>query len=673
MEKAVQNIPFLRITIAFAFGIIIASNIAIDPTIVLIFLFATLFFLILVNAFFRYSLTLVFGWCTLLFFIFCGMFISQRYNKNPVLCEQGYFAAVLLEKPQEKANSYKSTLQIETAFHSNQVQAANETVIAYFAKNDSIHALQAGDIILFDKTPQIIENKNNPHEFDYKNYLKKKRIYRQVYLPSGNWEKSGKSKKNIFILAEQLRENLLQIYRNQPIDSTEFEILSALTLGYKRELDPETKRIFSASGASHVLAVSGLHVGIVFWVISLVFGFLRKGKTGRILFMLFSISILWIYALITGLSPSVMRASTMFTIFVVGENIKRKSNIYNSMAASAFLLLLINPNNLYDIGFQLSYAALFGIVYLQPKFEKLIVVQNKVLKFFLTLITVSVAAQIATFPITSFYFHQFPSYFWITNTFIIPAVMVLIPLGMLLLAVSTVPVFSTVLAFAVNTIIKLIYFLLSFLYQLPFALIDVSTGSLQLGFLLASIGAAFIYIHKYNIFYLKATLLFFLFLMLTGLLNSIIQKNHTELIVYNNAKNTAVHLIKGKDNYVITEEKISVDELNFHPAIATIRKLGLNPPRYLLSSDSVAYKNLFLKNKLVIFEGKSLSINKKINELNKNKLPDFIIVPHTKDFESFDLKTVGTIITSHSSKNDFSGNPGLIHNTTLNGAFQKKW
>jgi competence protein ComEC len=125
------------------------------------------------------------------------------------------------------------------------------------------------------------------------------------------------------------------------------------------------------------LAVSGLHVGIVFWLIALVFGFLQKQKSGRIFFMILSVSILWFYAFITGLSPSVMRASAMFSIVVIGENLHRKSNIYNSLAASAFILLLINPNNLYDIGFQLSYSAVFGIVFLQPKLEKLIFVKPK--------------------------------------------------------------------------------------------------------------------------------------------------------------------------------------------------------------------------------------------------------------------------------------------------------
>ena len=374
MEKTVQNIPFLRLAIALAIGIIIGDYFTVDEKLSFAVLSVFLFLLIVLNNKYKYSYSLFFGLGIQFFFILLGVLVTQQYNKKPVFYEKGNFTAVILETPQEKPNSWKSVIRINAAINNDTINSTNELVIAYFAKEEKAPDLKAGDIILFSSSPQSITNNNNPHEFDYKKYLEQKRIYRQVYLPADDWTKTNKSAVSIICRAEQIRENLLRIYRSQPIDDTEYEILSALTLGYKRELDPETKRVFSASGASHVLAVSGLHVGIVFWVIMLVFGFLQKQKTGRIFFMILSVSILWFYAFITGLSPSVMRASAMFSIVVIGENLLRKSNIYNSLAASAFILLLINPNNLYDIGFQLSYSAVFGIVFLQPKLEKLIFV-----------------------------------------------------------------------------------------------------------------------------------------------------------------------------------------------------------------------------------------------------------------------------------------------------------
>ena len=599
--------------------------------------------------------------------------MTQLHNKKPVLFEKGNFIAVVLETPQEKSNSYKTILQVEAVNHSDSIIPTKETVIAYFSKSNSVSTLQAGDIIIFSDAPQTIENKNNPYEFDYKNYLERKSIYRQVYIPDNNFIKTNQTKKSISIWAEQTREKLLQIYRSQPIDETEFEILSALTLGYKRELEPETKRIFSASGASHVLAVSGLHVGIVYYLITLFFGFLRFKKSGRFVFMLILISTLWVYAFITGLSPSVMRAATMFSIFAVGENMHRRSNIYNLMAISAFFLLLINSNNLFDIGFQLSYTAVFGIVYLQPKLEKLIIIKNKISRFFWMLVTVSVAAQITTFPITSYYFGQFPTYFWLTNIFIIPAVMALIPLGILLLFVSKIPVISAILAFLLNVLLKSTYFLLSLINQLPFSVFNISIDTFQFIILIAAVGSAFIFLKNQKVFFLKSTLSFILFVLVSALIKNIYQLNQTELIVYNTGKNTGIQFIRGKLNYIVTDEELSDEEKWFHPGTQTCRTLGLYTPIFFVSNDSVVNESILLKNKHVFFEGKLFSINKNQNELNFSKQPDFIINPALKTIETIDIKQNTTIITNKSFFNKNSPDSVEVHNTSIKGAFRKKW
>jgi competence protein ComEC len=616
---------------------------------------------------------LFFGLGVHLFFIFLGILFTQQYNKKPVLYDKGKFIAVVLETPQEKQNSYKSILQIEAVSCGDSIWPTKELIVAYFSKSNSISALNAGDIIVFDNPPENIENKNNPYEFDYKDYLARKLIFRQVYLSENRWIKTQQIRKSLAIWAEQTRGKLLQIYRNQPIEKTEFEILSALTLGYKRELDPETKRVFSASGASHVLAVSGLHVGIVFYLVSLVFGFLRHNRKGRLLFMLISISILWSYAFITGLSPSVMRAATMFSIFAIGENLNRRSNIYNSMAASAFILLLINPNNLFDIGFQLSYAAVFGIVFLQPKLEKLFFIKNRILRFFWMLITVSISAQIATFPITSYYFGQFPTYFWITNTFVIPAVMVLIPLGILLLFVSSIPVVSSILAIMLNVIIKITYFLLSTINHLPLSVFDVSIGQIQFVLLAAVVGSVFIFIKNQKAFFIKSALSLLLAVFITSLSTNIYRLNQTELIVYNTNKNTNIHFIHGKLNYIVTDDTLTNEEKWFHPGYVTSRKLGLAPPVLVLSNSSYFDKNFIMQDGIIFFEGRTFSININPIDLNKNKLPDYIINPSFIDTNNIDSIQLTTLVTNKSFFKDSINDSEKILNTTIKGAFRKNW
>ncbi len=633
----------------------------------------TLFLLVILNKNFKYSYGLLFGLGINVFFVCLGILGTKQFNKKPFLYEKGNFAGVILETPHEKPNSWKSVIQVDAVYCSDSIKPTKEIVIAYFAKNETVKQLKAGDIILFSNAPQLITNNNNPYEFDYKKHLGQKRIYRQVYLSVDSWTKTDKSKLSIICRAEQIRENLLKIYRSQPIGETEFEILSALTLGYKRELDPETKRVFSASGASHVLAVSGLHVGIVFWVITLLLGFLQKQKSGRIIFMAISVSFLWFYAVITGLSPSVTRASAMFTIFVIGENLNRKSNIYNSLAASAFILLLINPNNLYDVGFQLSYTAVFGIVFLQPKIGKLIYVKSKFIRFFWSLITVSIAAQIATFPLTTYYFGQFPTYFWITNSFVIPAVMVLIPMGILLLFVSKIYIISNFLAVVLNYMIKLTYFLLSFIDQLPFAVLEISINQVQFIFILAIVGSAFIYMANHKVYYIRANLFFAFLLSLSTFAIGIGRINNTEVIVYNNIKNPGIHLIHGKKNYVISEEKIEEEEMYYFPATSTKRKLGLNPPVFLISTDTLTDDNIFLKNRLVFFEGKSFSLQKNITDLNKANLPDFIINPTKIKINPTDIEPNTTIISNKRFYTENAIQSTQIHFTTLKGAFRKKW
>lgn len=673
MEKTVQNIPFLRLTIALVIGIVVGYYFTIDVKLCFAVLSVFLVLLIILINNYKYSYSLFFGLGIQLFFIFLGILVTQQYNKKPVFYEKGNFSAVVLETPQEKPNSWKSLIQIEGVYYNDSIKHTKELSIAYFAKSPNVKELKAGDVILFSNVPQLITNNNNPYEFDYKKYLARKKIYRQVYLPEDQWTKTNQSVLSLRCVAEQIRENLLKIYRKQPIDENEFEILSALTLGYTRELDPETRRVFSSSGAVHVLSVSGQHVAIIFWVITLLFGFLKNRKSGRTVFMIISISALWFFAFITGLSPAVMRASAMFTIFVVGDSMHRNSNIYNSFTASAFIILLVNPNNLFDIGFQLSYIAVFGIVYLQPKLEKLITVKGKFIKFFWSLITVSIAAQVATFPVTTYYFGQFPTYFWLTNIFVIPAVMVLVPIGILLLFVSKIYILSYFISLLLNYMIKITYFLLKLIDQLPYSVLEISINQIQFIFIIAIAGSIFIYLNFQKVYLIKASLFFALLLSISAFTTVTKRINHKELIVYNTAKNPAIHLINGKKNYIISEEKIKEEEKYYFPGTSTKRKLGLNPPVFLISTDTFTDEGIILKNRLIFFEGKTLSLHKNVSDFNKTKLPDFIINPGNTNIKSDDIESVTTII---SNKKFFEKNvmqTTEIHYTTIKGAFRKNW
>ncbi len=667
-----QKIPFLRIAIALAVGIIAAHFNVVGGTVVIGIAIVVTASLFLINMNYNYRSSLFFGASVNLVFILLGIFTYQQFNKKPVFFEKGKFLGVVLEVPQEKENSFKSLIKIVAFNRADTFSVTNEKIVVYFEKSNNPAQLKPGQTILFDQTPQMIRNNGNPYEFDFKRYLGLKKIYRQVYLRENSWQITRQTAHSLQTRAEVYREKLLKIYRSQPIDKTELEILSALTLGYKRDLDPETKRVFSSSGAMHILAVSGLHVGVVWWLIILLFGFLKKHKTGRIVFVFGAILILWGYAFITGLSPSVMRATAMFTIFILGDNLNRKTNVYNSLAASAFFLLLFNPNNLFDMGFQLSYCAVSGIVFLQPKLAGLIKVKNKVVRYFWDLLTVSVAAQVATFPLSVFYFGQLPTYFWATNAVVIPSVMILIPEGIALLLFSKIPFLSTIISFTLNLLLKFVYVFLEFIERLPGSVVPLHINSSQLLLLAAILFSIFVFLENHRHFYLKAALVFILTFSISGLSDKAKQMKKNEIIVYNNDEFPVVHLYNGKTNYVVSEQKIA-DEAFIHRAVTeTNQKRKLKHPVFLTLKDTVSNR-IILKSGLIFFEGKTIVLNQSSHQTTKKITFDYLINPGNLN-NNFHFPEQATLIVTNrrfAHKND--SNFIKIHRTYMNGAFVENW
>ncbi len=673
MEKTIQNIPFLRIVIALAFGIYLGSAFPVINTyftLITIFIFTSTAFII--NKIYKFSLQTIFGITITIIFIATGFYLYNEYNQKPIFYEDGIFDATILEQPQEKANSYQTVANINFIKKDNIEILTNEQVIIYFSKENIIENLQPGNVILFNRNPQQIKNFGNPYEFDYKKYLERKKIYRQVYLNNQNWEITSTKKNSIVITAGKTRQKLLNIYQKLPIDENELEILSALTLGYKRDLDPETKRVFSSAGAMHVLAVSGLHVGIIFWIIIFMFGYLRKQKSGRIIFAIISIVSLWGYAFLTGLSPSVMRATTMFTIFIFSETIQRRSNIYNSLAASAFILLIINPNNLFETGFQLSFSAVFGIVFLQPKLSSIITIKGKIPLFFWNLLCISIAAQISTVPFTLYYFGQFPSYFWLTNIIIIPAITVLIPLGILLLFISSVPIIANIIATIVNSIIKFIFYLLTYIEQLPYSVLNTSISTTQEILLIILIITFFIILKYKRIIYLQLALLCVFFFTFYSAYQSFTFRNKNELIVYNNSENATLELIHGKYNFIVTEKELQKDDQTTKAIELTSRKRKLFQPQYLTFNDSVINNHLYLQNGVIYFEGKVIIVenHERYNQINS---PCIVLNPPRKLKNNIDIHNSEIIITNKSYLNNTNNNNPVNQYATLETAFRKIW
>ncbi len=674
MKKTVQKVPFLRLIIALITGITAGLLVEIPVQPLFLLMLLILATIILIHKNYRYSWSSFFGAGVHLLFALLGMFIFLQYNKKPVFYNNGQFAATVLETPQEKPNSFQTIIRI-TSFTDDSIwQKTDEKIIIYFGKDEKAKSLKPGDKIVFRQDPEWIKNNGNPYEFDYKKYLQRKKIYRQLYLQPAKWDRTAqKPSITPVILAEHTREKLLTIYRRQNLGEEQFKILSALTLGYKRELNAEIKQTFSASGAMHVLAVSGLHVGIIFIALTFLFGFLKKKTAGRILYVGLIIFMLWLYAFITGLSPSVERAATMFTFVVAGNSLKRQVSIYNSLAASAFFLLLVNPNNFFEVGFQLSYSAVFGIVYLQPVLGRLLTVKNKLLNYFWMLLTVSVAAQIATVPFTLFYFSQFPTYFWISNLFVIPAVTILIPLGILLLILSGIPLVSTLISMTINHLIFLVYFLLQQIEELPLSVLNRSVHPAEFAGLLFILISLYLLTGTYRIFYFKTILVTLFLLLIFQFAEQINRISRKEMIVYNSPGNTVVHLISGKKNYVVSDLLIDTQGHESEIVKNTVSRLHLEEPHYITSEEHFSDDCIFLRKGMLVFEGKHLLVGSSVKIIPENFSIDMVINPVPAEIISQTLPLSAKIIWNKKFSPRNIPDQEQIYQVTKQGAFRKKW
>lgn len=668
MEQTVQKIPFLRISIALAVGIFLAQYFLLPKLVALVASICILIGLFFLNRQYNYRSTAVFGLGIQLLFGVLGMHLYSQFNQKTTFHVGGVYCATVLEMPFEKPNSYQTTLHITAVLHKDSIVFANEKAIAYFKQDYRVEDLRAGQQILLTAQPQMIENRGNAHEFDYKGFLGRKKIYRQVYVPAEKWKiVEGDDVFSLKTEAEKIRYSLLGIYRSMPFQDRELEILSALILGYKQDLSRDTKAVFTSAGVSHLLAVSGLHVGVVYLLVQFLFGFLRKRRAGRFVFVLLSVLVLWGYAFITGLSPSVMRAAFMITIFVVGDNVGRKSGTYNSLAAAAFFLLLLNSNNLFDVGFQLSFLAVFGIVFLQPKIFNLLHLKQKFWKYCWSLVSVALAAQIATFPLTAYYFSQFPTYFLLSNLFGVPAVFGFIFGGLALLIISKLSVVSFVFALVLNYAIKIVFWLLAAINELPGAVQTVSVGTFHLVLLFGVLFSLLLFLANYKIQNLKAMLLFGLALSLFVLIENVAQRERNQLIVYGQGNEMVVQLVHKRENYIVSSaKKLDLEALQ-RLTHNTTRALKLEPPKFFSAADSTVNKYFMLQNGTLFFEGQFLLFNQKSINLYQ---------PNGFDVQATQLNTVGqqpVLLTNQRFRGENKIPKQHVHSLLSDGSFIKKW
>ncbi|WP_300601328.1 ComEC/Rec2 family competence protein [Niabella sp.] len=472
-----------------------------------------------------------------------------------------YFRVTLLEQPVEKARSYKAEAAVRYLLAHDGAVAVGGRIIIYFKKEREVGRLNAGDQLVFKKELQEIKNAGNPGAFDYKRYAFMNGITHQVYLAQKELAVPGAKKESgIGLWLYRLRASILGILKKYIPGSKEQGLAEALLIGYRDDIDKDLLQSYSDTGVVHVIAVSGMHLGLIYWLLNLLLSPLLKRRQTRWLHPVLVLGILWIFSLLAGAAASIIRAAVMFTCILLGKQFGRNASIYNTLAASAFLLLCYDPYWLWDVGFQLSYAAVLSIVVFYKPLYHLINVNNKLLDAIWQLCAVSMAAQILTTPLSIYHFHQFPVYFLITNLLVVPVSSVVLIGELVLVLVAPV---TPVAIFSGRMLSGIIWWMNSMVENLshyPFALWKALLVSipqvLLLYIFITGMAAACIQKQKAGLWVAVFSLCTIMGLRMASFYKTLDQE---QIIVYNIPRAAAVSFVSGRDHWLYADSMAAAD------------------------------------------------------------------------------------------------------------------
>jgi competence protein ComEC len=356
---------------------------------------------------------------------------------------------------------------------------------------DTLGVLSRKDVFVFQSDLELIENKNNPGEFDSRKFWKHKSINRVAFVAADQFKKIGLEHRKLMDVFVNWRESFSEIIDRYLAAGDENAVAKGLILGDRTSIDSEVSRKFGNTGAMHVLAVSGLHVAILVQILTFVLSLFKRWISKKRALLL-ALIIVWIYAALTGFSPSVARSALMFTL-LAGSTLFEKNYIpLNSLALSAILLLVWNPHYLYDIGFQLSYLAMTGIFLFYQPLSKLFYAKWKWVRTAWEGTMVGIAAQIMTLPLTLFYFHQFPNYFILTNLGLMVFSFLVLAFGIALFALVWTPFIPKVIAFLLTFSLTAMLWIINFVDALP--------GSVSMAFVLQPWQVLFLFLLILSVF-----------------------------------------------------------------------------------------------------------------------------------------------------------------------------
>jgi competence protein ComEC len=619
----VLQFPLARITIGFILGLLFAFYV--HPPISAVFIALITSVSIFVLFYFlskkRTKLSLYFGVGTYFLSFIIGIstqiahtdyFQKSNYIHNTAIFEQPHFISLTIREKMKSSPFSDRYLAIV-----NNIGPKEQTGrIILNIQNDSLHhMLQVGNSLLIKGTLTKNKPPNNPNQFDYGKYLENKQIYAQLYADVADIKIGSEIVKDIWYYSSKLRTRIIRNLEKNNFNKTELNVAIALIMGQQQDISPDIIRDYQYAGAVHILSVSGLHIGFILLFVTFILKPIPNTKRGSFIKLITILISLSMFGIIAGLAPSVVRSVTMFSFVAIGNHLRRSVNIYHTLLVSVLLILLFEPSFLFDVGFQLSYIALFFIIWLQPLLSSIWKPKYKVSKYIWDILTVSFAAQIGTLPLSIYYFHQFPGLFFITNLIIIPLLSIIMILGvlvMLLAAFNMIPVFLSQLLewsiYYLNKIINAIASLEQFIIQdIPLHFYLLFSGYLLLF-------ALIMWFKKPSFNKLAFVLISILILQFSYFKIQWKIQTEQELVVFNSRKNTLIAERKGENILVYANDSI----------LKTAQKNSILKS-YRIGNFSTLEQKKRPQN-FIFFNGKKIFVLDSSGIYPKNIQPDIIVL-----------------------------------------------
>jgi competence protein ComEC len=621
----VLHFPLTKITIWFLFGIMISyywqpSIMIVEALLVVGIVLIAIFFFLLKK---QTNLNILFGIVT--YYISICMGISALVINTDSLQESNYIHS---QKAFEKPNCVEIILREKLKGNDcndryigiltridNKIYSGR--IIVNVAKDSTKNPLIIGNKIRAKTVLQHIDSAKNPNQFDYEKYLDNKQIYAQIYVSKAEISINRKIKKDILFYASRLNARIVHNLEKAEFSKDEMNVALALILGQQQEISSDIIKDYQYSGATHVLSVSGLHVGFIMLFILFILKPIpntQKGSFIKLVTIIFSLSL---FAIISGLSPPVLRSVVMFSFLAIGNHLHRKTNTYHTLLVSILLILLFEPYFLFDVGFQLSYIALFSILWLQPLLKNIWSPENKIVLYIWEALTVSFAAQIGTFPLCLYYFHQFPGLFFVTNILILPVLSFIMIAG---ISVMIISVFTNCPLFLIQIFEKSIYILNLIIHSVAsfesFVIKDISFNSYYLYSFYVLIITWGIWFKKPSYSKLILSLISIILVQISFIFSKREIESRREFIVYNTKKRTIISERNGKNIIIFSNS----------PLLKESNNSVLN--NYLVGNSGVIKAAHKLGNNL-FFEGKKILVIDSTGIFENRIKPDILILTQT--------------------------------------------